>query len=274
MKKIVIGILCTISFTSLIAQNREARQQKKEERREKINQLIKQEEEGALIFHKQSVFGIKLTSDGYAAFYELGRLKTPTKTNLFSLEIGERKHPKEEKLTRNDIFGQSIGNPFIYGKVNNFYYAKLGYAQQRLIGGKNNKNGVAVSALYGGGFSAGLLKPYYLEFDDPSTGRREIKYDGGNDSLFLASENIFGAANFGKGFGEMKFVPGAFAKAALRFDYGRFNETVSALEVGINAEYYTNTMPIILHSQRFPEYNQPKRFFVNVYASILFGRRK
>ena len=272
MKQFVITILCIISSTILLAQGRDDRQAKKEERREKINQLIKQEEEGALIFHKQSVFGIKLVSDGYGAFYELGRLKTPLKTNLYFLEIGERKHPKEEKLSRPN-FGQAVGNPYIFGKINNFYYAKLGLGQQRLIGGKANKNGVAVSAIYGGGFSAGLLKPYYLQLNN-SAGDGEVKYNGSNDSIFLSPSSIFGAAGFGKGFGEMKFVPGAFARAALRFDYGRFNETVSALEVGVNAEFYTKTMPIILYIKELPEYNKPKRFFINVYASILFGRRK
>ena len=37
---------------------------------------------------------------------------------------------------------------------------------QKLIGGKGNKNGVAVSAIYGGGISAGLLKPYYLQIQN------------------------------------------------------------------------------------------------------------
>ena len=40
--------------------------------------------------------------------------------------------------------------------------------QQYLIGGKGNKNGVAVSAIYGGGLSLGYLKPYYLNVHDPT----------------------------------------------------------------------------------------------------------
>ncbi len=267
VKKIVIAVVFCISLSSVFAQSREARQQKKDERKERINQLVKQEEEGALIFNKQNVFGIKLTSDGYSAFYELGRLKTPTRTNLYSLEIGERKHAKEEKLTRGITFGPAIGNPYIYGKVNNFYYAKLGFGQQRLIGGKGNKNGVAISAIYGGGFSAGLLKPYYIEINDPAGKRADIKYNGSNDSLFLASENIYGASNFGKGFGEIKFVPGAYAKTALRFDYGRFNESVNAIEVGLTFDFYSQKIPILL-------LNDQKRFFFSAYASILFGKRK
>jgi hypothetical protein len=267
VKKIILATLCTLVATITFAQGKQDRQQKKEEKKEKINQLIKQEEEGAMIYQKQSVFGIKLNTDGYGVFYELGKLKTPTKTNTYGIEIGERKHPKEEKITRGNNYGFAIGNPYIYGKINNFYYAKLGLGQQRLIGGKGNRNGVAVSAVYGGGLTAGLLKPYYLSINDPRTSqRRDIKYDN-NDSLFLSASIINGSAGLGKGFNEIKFVPGAFAKGALRFDYGRYNESVTAIEVGVNVEFYSQKMPIML-------LNKEKQLFFNAYAAIDFGRRK
>ena len=110
--------------------------------------------------------------------------------------------------------------------------------QQKLIGGKGNKNGVAVSAIYGGGLAVGFLKPYYLEIQNPTTNQREsIKFTPANQNLFLDPTIILGRGALTKGFGEMKFVPGAHSKAALRFDYGRFNELLSALEVGLNAEF-------------------------------------
>ena len=75
------------------------------------------------------------------------------------------------------------------------------------------------------------------------------------------------SAGFGKGWGEMKLTPGAYAKAALRFDYGRFNEVVSALEVGVTVEYYTKKIPQLLFSTQ-------KQLFINAYVAILFGKRK
>jgi len=263
--------LCSMATVLTFAQKKEERQQRKEEKKERVNQLIKQEEEGAIIYQKQNIFGIKLNTDGYGVFYELGRLKTPTKTNLYSLEIGERKHRKEEKLTQGDRFGFPIGNPYIFGKINNFYYAKLGLGQQRLIGGKGNKNGVAVSAVYGGGLTAGLLKPYYISVNDPQTNeRKDISYQS-NDTTFLkvlnSPTNIYGSAGLGKGFNQIKFVPGLFGKAALRFDYGRYNESVTAIEVGVNLEFYSKKMPIVL-------LNKERQLFFNAYAAIEFGRRK
>ena len=268
VKKIIFVSLGLVLSVALTAQNRQPTEKelKKAAEKERIRQLIKSEEEGSIIYQKQTVFGVKLNSDGYAAFFELGRFKTARKSTLYSLEIGEHKHPKEEKLTRG-VLGFAIGNPFIYGKINNFYYTKLGYANSLLIGGKGNKNGVAVSAIYGGGFSAGLLKPYYIRINDPQSGlQKEIKYQG-NESVFLEGSIINGAAGFGKGFNEMKFVPGAFAKTAIRFDYGRYNEVVSALEVGLNIEGYTSKMPQMLR-------NKEKQLFFNAYAAIVFGKRK
>lgn len=265
----MLGMLSGSAQQNVKSANADARQLKKAERREKINQLIKQEEEGALIFQKQSAFGFKFNTDAWSMFYEHGKYKTINKTNLWWLELGERKDRKEEKVpTLSASQGFLVISSYIYGKRNNFYYLKGGLGQQLLIGGKGNKNGVAVSAIYGGGFSAGLLKPYYIEIQNPSTNAREqIKYDVTNENLFLDPSIIIGKGGLTKGFNEIQFVPGAHARAALRFDYGRYNEVLSAMEVGINAEYYSKTMPILL-------LNKERKFFFNAYIALVFGKRK
>ena len=266
VKKILLVI---IAFAPLmaIAQKPDTKAEKKAARKQRVEELRKRAAEGEIVFDKQTAFGIKANTDGYGVFLELGRMKTLQKSNLYWLEIGERKHPKEEKISKGNQLGL-VGNPFIFGKINNFYYAKIGFAQQVMIGNKGNKNGVAVSAIYGGGFSAGLLKPYYLEIDDPFSNRpRDIRYSDTTEVYYLQPGIINGAAGFGKGWGDIKFVPGVHARTAFRFDYGRFNEMLSALEVGLNAEFYTQTMPIMLR-------NKEKRFFFNAYISLVFGKRK
>jgi len=270
VKKLIVIIIVAFPFC-LAAQDSktQSKKEKKEERREKINQLIKQEEEGALIYQKQGLFGLNLNTDGWNFIYEHGKYKTIVNTNLWWMELGERKDPKQEKLTKGSaaIPGLAIGNPFVYGKQNNFYYFKLGFGRQTLIGGKGNKNGVALSAIYGGGLSLGMLKPYYIQVEDPSTGNiSDIKYNN-NDSIFLDPNSIIGASSFGKGFGEIKYVPGIHIRTGLRFDYGRYNEVLSAIEVGLNLEYYTEKMPIMVLSD-------PHHAFLNAYISIEFGKRK
>jgi hypothetical protein len=242
---------------------RQTKREKKEARREKINTLIKQAEEGVLIYSKQNIFGLQMRTNGYGAYYELGRMKTNRKTNIYRIDITEIKHPKEEKLPSGGSF---FGNPFIYGKINNFYQVSLGFGQQYILGQKGNKNGVAVSALYNGGIVIGLLKPYYVEVENSIGENRTIKYSPEDSVLFLNGPFI-GGAGIGKGFSEIKMKPGAFVKGALRFDYGRFNESVSGLEVGISIEAYGSKIPIMLMQK-------DKQLFFQGYLAIIFGRRK
>lgn len=226
--------------------------------------MIKQSEEGALIYSKQSIFGLQLRTNGYGGFYELGKMKTNRKTNIYRLDITEIKNPKEDKLPSGGTF---FGNPYIYGKINYFYQATLGFGQQYVLGQKGNKNGVSISAVYNAGLAIGLLRPYYIEVVDQTTGdSKTIKYSQ-KDSLDFLGNGIIGGGGFGKGWGEMKMKPGVFAKTALRFDYGRFNEVVSGIEIGISAEMYGSKIPILIKQK-------DKSLFFQGYISILFGRRK
>lgn len=237
---------------------------KKDQRKQKINNMIRQAEEGVLVYRKQTIFGLQGRTNGYGGFFELGRMKTNRKTNVYRFDFTEIKNLKEEKSPGGGFFA---GNPYIYGKLNNFYQATFGFGQQHILGQKGNKNGVAISAVYTGGLSIGLLRPYYLEVQDPITGdNKVIKYSLQDSALFLGP-TIIGGGGFGKGWGEMKMKPGAFAKIALRFDYGRFNETVSGVELGLSTEFYGSKIPIMAMQK-------DKQLFFQAYIALLFGSRK
>ncbi len=250
-----------------MAQEKTTKTDKKEAKRQKINQMIRLEEEGESGFRKHSLFGFKFNTDGWGGSYEKGKIKSAYKTNIFQLEFNEKKHKKEEKQSAsqgNVVFG----SPFVYGKQNNFYQLKLGIGQQIMIGGKGNKNGVGVYAIYAGGISAGLLRPYYIDVQDPPNSGivRQIKYTQQDSALFMSS-NILGSSGLGKGWGEIKFRPGVHAKTALRFDWARFNNTVSAVEAGFNVEYYFQDVEQMVGVE-------PKNLFFNGYLSFVFGSRK
>lgn len=259
---------CIAISLGLSASAQKTRKDRKEERRQRVNALIKQEEEGVIAYRKHNVFGIKLTNDGYGFFYEHGRAQSIKKALLFQLDFSERKDPKEKKQA--NIFAPA--SPFIFGKINYFYPLKLGVQQQILFGNKSNKNGVAVTGNFGGGLSLGLLRPYYLEVNDTANGgRKAIKYDSADSTTFTDSDQLSGlfvaSSGFTKGWGEIKVRPGAYAKAALRFDYGSYNEVVSALEVGLTGEYYFSKIPQLVFSKQ-------RNLFVNVYVALVFGRRR
>ncbi|MEJ0101176.1 MAG: hypothetical protein WDO19_00865 [Bacteroidota bacterium] len=267
MKKLFfLSAILTITIAAFAqdstSRSRSPKQEKRREKREKINSMIRKDEEGELAYHKQSVFGIQLRTMGYGLLYEIGRMKTTRKTTTYGIELSEIKHPKEDKLPKGTF---TFSNPYIYGKINNFYQFKLGIGQQYLLGDKGNRNGVSVSAIYGGGLSLGLLRPYYIEVQDQGGNVQTIKYS--QDSALFVGGLIVGGGGLGKGWGEMKLRPGAYAKAGLRFDYGRFNEVVSAIEIGVSLDAYLKEIPIML-------FQQDKRLFFQGYVALEFGKRK
>ncbi len=271
VKKICLSIFLVVLFYAASAQQIPATttgsETKKEQRRKKINAIVKQAEEGVLVYNKQTTFGLQARSNGYGLFYEKGRMKTPLKSTIYRIDFTEIKHPKENKFQNLSNPFLILSNPYVYGKVNNFYQLTMGYGQQRMLGQKGNKNGVSVSAIYNGGLSLGLLKPYFVQVEDPlSSQLKFIKYSSEDSAVFLGP-SIIGSGGFWRGWKEVKLQPGLFVKTALRFDYGRFNEVVSGLELGISAEYYTKKVTIMALQNDRP-------FFFQGYISILFGRRK
>ncbi len=264
MKKLFLIAIAAMLSSGLIAQNQPKKESKaknkKDARRERVNALLKMEEEGELVFRKQSVFGFKASTDGYGISYEIGKFRSNRNTFLLQFELNEKKHKKETKVS-GDFNGFQF-NSFIPGKLNNFFQFKAGVGNQRIIGGKGNKNGVAVAVIYAGGITLGLLKPYFLDVED--NGQR---FRSTYPKIYDSSYREMGASGITTGWSELKVKPGAHAKAAMRFDYGRFNETVTGLEVGITAEYYGSKIGQVA-------FNKEKSLFFNAYLSLLLGRRR
>lgn len=270
MKKIFIIIGLLTGFIVLgkeaIAQKTD-RESRREEKRKRTNSIIKQEEEGVLAYRKQNAFGLQLRTNGYGVFYELGRMRSPRFANIYSIELTETQHPKEEKVSSGSSTGFLLGNSYKFGKINNFFSAKLGFGQQYIFGQKGNKNGIAVLGTFQGGLAVGLLKPYYLQINDNSGDIREIKYTPEDSMYFLDHNSVQGSAGFTKGWNEVKIKPGAFIKTALRFDFGGYNESITAVELGMSLEGYAQKIDIMA-------LNKPKQLFFQAHFALVFGGRK
>lgn len=260
VKKPFLLLACALS--SLFSFAQDTTRNEPSEKKQRINAQAKQEEEGILTYRRQNIFAFQLRTNGYGMYFEHGRSKSPRLTNLYLVELSETKHPKEEKEPSGDGF---LSSTFVYGKANNFYQAKLGFGQQYILGQKGNKNGIAVMAVYQGGLSLGLLRPYYV-LGVVGNKEKDIKYESADSIDFLTGQ-ILGASGLSKGWDELEVNPGAFVKTSLRFDFGRFNETVKAVEIGMSLEAYSKE---ILQLARV----EKKRLFFQGHVAILFGRRK
>lgn len=275
MKKLIVFISLLTAVHSFAQDSTGSRisekSSRREEKQDRISAMIKQEEEGVLAYKKQSAFGLQLRTNGYGFFYELGKTRSPRFTNLYVFEVNEIKHPKEYKEQQaNGVFA----NSYIYGKINNFYPVKLGFGQQYILGQKGNKNGIAVMAVYQGGLSLGLLRPYYLRVAENNK-ERDIKYDSPDSTLFLDPSIIIGSSGLSKGWSEIKLKPGAFVKGAMRFDFGRYNEMVQAIEIGLSLEGYSSKIEIMApRTGDGFEAVKGKNLFLQGHIAFLFGRRK
>jgi hypothetical protein len=269
VKKNILFIFAIFVGLSVMAQDSTSRRNAggksdhRTEKRQRINSIIKQEEEGNLSYRKQSAFGLELRTNGYGFFYELGKRRSPRFTNTYSLEITEIKHRKEDKLGGAENF---FSNSYVFGKENNFYQAKLGFGQQYILGQKGNKNGVAIIANLAGGLALGFVKPYFLQVVD-SVGRQKTIGFADDSTTFLDRGSILGGAGFTKGWNQVKLRPGLFLRGSLRFDFGRYNEKVQALEIGMSVEFYSQKVPIMV-------YNDPKQLFFQGHIAFVFGNRK
>jgi hypothetical protein len=262
MKKIFLVLIAIAGSTAAFAQEETgSRKTKKDIRRERIDAMTKLEEEGVITYKKHTVFGPKMTSDGYGAFLEVGRAKSVRSALLFQAEITERKHEKEAKQQ----FNFSTTAPIIYGKINFFYPIKLGVQYQYLLGNKGNKNGISITGNLGGGAIVGLIRPYLVEVEKQGQ-RAYVGYDS-PDSLFFLNGPFIGGPGLGKGWGSMKVTPGIYIKPAVRFDYGKFNEMVNAIEVGLIGEFYSQKIPQMV-------YQKERQLFLSAFVAIVFGRRK
>ena len=266
MKKIFscIFLLLIISF-GLKAQNpNQNKKSKREEKKKKINAIIKQEEEGIIHYKTHWAGGFKLMNDGYGGFLEYAKAQSVKKSLLFQFEIDERKHSKELKL--NSDYPNT--SPLIFGKINFFYPVKLGVQKQYLLGNKGNRNGVAISCNFGGGVSLGLLRPYLYQvlLGDTATSffsSDQVFYD----TTSTGQNSLIGGPGLSQGWSKLKMTPGIYAKSALRFDYGRYNEIISAIEIGASVEYYAKKIPQMIEIKQ-------NQMFLGLYVSLVFGNRK
>ena len=271
MSKLFLTILASTLVLQLFAQDNTdsvkmaSRLNKQNAKRERMNNMSRMEEEGDLIFNKHNIFGIRLATNGYGINFEKGKFKSPSKTRIFQFELNEIHDPKEHHVSASsDQINFSSVAPY---KVNNLYEFKMAIGEERLIGGKGNKNGVAVSALYTGGVTIGLLKPYLLNVQNIITGATSQRTYANMQTDTVEGDEISGAAGFFAGWSKLNIKPGLNAKIAMRFDYGRTNQTVSAIECGLTEEYYFGTIPLVYMVKEHP-------FFFNAYVQIMFGSRK
>ncbi|MEJ8758489.1 hypothetical protein WG947_15855 [Pontibacter sp. H259] len=226
--------------------------------------LAQSEEEEA--FENELSYGLNINSNGGligGAFVRSAYTINDNMLQFGALEIVEVKHPREQRF-----YSGETGDSFIRGKQNFLFVVRPHYGRELVLFRKAAESGVQVNAIGAVGPSLGFLVPYYIRYNYGQLGTPgDVRTEQYEPRKHTSIERIQGSAGVFNGIGEAHLNIGAHVKGGLSFEYGRYNESIAGVEVGVMLEMYTKELIII------PEANNNNRF-TSVYLNIYYGRRK
>ncbi|MEN8224476.1 MAG: hypothetical protein ABFS05_03865 [Bacteroidota bacterium] len=216
--------------------------------------LLRREYAGGLILH----------SRGWGIHFRKGKNLSYFRSFQLEADFVSLKSPKQIK-TINPYFNNA--KSYVYGKENHVYVLRGGLGVKQLLNRKPYWGGVELRLIYFGGLSLAFAKPVYLyilnysvESDDYSVDLE--KYDSDIHGL----DNIYGRAPFLHGIENTSIHPGLYAKLGLNFEFGEYNSSIKAIELGAILDYYP--LPVRIMAK-----NPEQSFFLTFYLGFSFGRR-
>lgn len=228
-------------------------------------QELQQDSLGTDFFlRKERVYRLIAHSNGFGIGHTRGKSITVFRRQVLNFDLLSMKTPKEIRTLYE--YGEN-SKSYIYGKLGNLYLLRASVGQEHLLNRKPYWGGVEVRYFYHVGTTLGMLKPIYLYIinyrdNEPLPYLTTERYDP--DKHF--QENIYGRAEFLKGFNEMSFYPGLTGRIGMNFEFGFDNEQIKALEIGLNADIFPQGIKVMAH-------NDPYRYFLTAYISFNFGNR-
>lgn len=220
-----------------------------------------------VLLKKEYYGGAFINSAGAGVEFRKGANTTYFTKWLYEFNLLELKSNRETRVY-NPLFRNS--RSYIYGKMNNLYVVRAGGGQQKLLNRKPYWGGVELRYFWFAGGSAGLAKPVYLYIiKELAVGQFYYeyslvaeKYDPSKHFL----DNIYGRASFTKGFNDLSFRPGVYAKGGFSFEIGRQNQKVSAVELGAAIDFFPTGVKMMA-------LRDPERYFITFFVGYYFGKR-
>ncbi|MFT4645896.1 MAG: hypothetical protein ACI8ZX_002315 [Planctomycetota bacterium] len=228
---------------------------------QKKDKLYNAEGENA-IYKKEWSVGFRFHTNALSAFFEHVWIKDIKKRKVLQINLFGHLDLRDKKSR--SVY--DLNKKYFYAKQNNFYSTQIMYGWRRVIANKSEVSGVKLSMTYMGGFTLGVLKPYYLEILRENSQTTDEKYLGTTAEDFLDKNVIIGAAEFGVGNNKLEFMPGLTAKVGLNFDFARKNSVVTSIEVGSQIDVFYKKVKIYVS-----KFNKP--YILNLYLSVQIGKR-
>ncbi len=189
--------------------------------------------------------------------FKYARAAGKNQFNSFGLEIVNVKHPKEHRLPN------QMGNSFIVGKALYLVAVRPQYGREIVLFRKAPEDGVQLNLIMAAGPSLGITKPYYVLYSDDNNFQtaRSVPYNPDRHNI----ERIYGSGPITDGFDNLRLNLGAHAKTGFSFEFGRFNNSVVGIEVGLLMEAYTRKIEIIPVAPNRSVY--PSAYFTLYYGN-------
>jgi len=232
------------------------------------------------ITRQHSYFG-HIHSGGFGLGFRWGNIRSVERYTFQEAEFLQLRHPRAE---RNPGWGL-IGTPrrFIYGGINQLFAFRYGVGVQRTLSEKPYWGGIQVSYTLSAGGILGLAIPQYLSILHIDTSgsvnqfyTRVERFDL-NNTMHIDGQFVNGMGPLFRGLFNLRPYPGVYARFGFNFDFGRYQERVSALEVGVMIDVFPWPVPMMAREPRGrPGYLEPDRnfFFFNFYIAYHIGRRR
>jgi hypothetical protein len=146
--------------------------------------------------------------------------------------------------------------------LNYVYDLRVGYGKQNEMFNKRAPGSLAIRYFYSIGPSVAILKPIYYEIYDFVTDSLSIEKF--NDDIHTA-EQIRGKSSYFEGFNEINFVPGAYVKLGVNFEFSQNETLIHALEAGVMMQGYLNNLDIM-------DIDDNQQFYLTLFVSYRFGK--
>ncbi|MFO7657062.1 MAG: hypothetical protein R6W78_08345 [Bacteroidales bacterium] len=222
------------------------------------------------IFYKnERTFAVVAGSNGFGLNYRYGKRLTALRKVIYDIDLASIRHPKEIQLSSSIYLLSS--RSFIFGKLNQFYSLRGGIGLQDELFPKIDKGGISIRRYYSFGPSLGITKPIYYNYEVigyNTLGEAYIErtvVDKFQNYQHIQSSVISGKASFFKGFDEISVIPGIYARLGVMFEFGKYNQTIHAIDAGILLDGFIKKVEIM-------DDGKDQYFFLTLFVSYRFGK--
>jgi hypothetical protein len=206
-------------------------------------------------------FGASAATNGYGLH---GNLALQTKGKLlhgFQVSTQTIIHPKETKVKNSQ---RTNSKPYVFGKINAGGTLRLSYTLEKELGTLNSNFANLIVGISGGP-SLGLLKPYFVGYQDPDDIGNKPDIIQQNETSIANQNNINGPVSWTRGFKNLTVTPSFHLDFHLKIKW--ISPTNSqGWTTGVRLDYFSDQYQIL--------YKSDKQAFTSIYTAYSLGRNK